>query len=198
MSNSPRRSAAQPVDGVLASAMQRLANALDTTTDADGRLTALEAVDEHWNPAWPPEWQRHYAALRELVRDEQGHAEVMPGVTVHAMDIGKWLTRQRQHTIWQGLTDEQLALLEQLGITPLPPEPEESAKPSKAALGALGALGAFERGIAAEHPRAGTVFSPACIAWWSYPRRSCVRAPRSRPVGACQGVGRLPRLSASS
>ncbi|KUO15962.1 hypothetical protein [Streptomyces dysideae] len=40
MSNSPRRSAAQPVDGVLASAMQRLTNALDTTTDVDGRLTA--------------------------------------------------------------------------------------------------------------------------------------------------------------
>lgn len=40
MSNSPRRSAAQPVDDVLASAMQRLTNALDTTTDVDNRLTA--------------------------------------------------------------------------------------------------------------------------------------------------------------
>ncbi|MEU8116856.1 hypothetical protein [Micromonospora sp. NPDC048947] len=40
MSNSPRRSAAQPVDGVLASAMQRLTNALEATTDINGRLTA--------------------------------------------------------------------------------------------------------------------------------------------------------------
>lgn len=40
MSNSPKRSAAQPVDGVLASAMQRLTNALDATTDVDGRLSA--------------------------------------------------------------------------------------------------------------------------------------------------------------
>jgi hypothetical protein len=40
VSNSPRRSAAQPVDDVLASAMQRLTNALDATTDVDGRLTA--------------------------------------------------------------------------------------------------------------------------------------------------------------
>ncbi|MEW2497578.1 hypothetical protein AB0942_29185 [Streptomyces nodosus] len=40
MSSSPRRSAAQPVDDVLASAMQRLTNALDATTDVDGRLTA--------------------------------------------------------------------------------------------------------------------------------------------------------------
>ncbi|MEV8311902.1 hypothetical protein AB0P36_32410 [Streptomyces flavidovirens] len=40
MSNSPKRSAAQPVDDVLASAMQRLTDALDATTDVDGRLTA--------------------------------------------------------------------------------------------------------------------------------------------------------------
>ncbi|MEU6339054.1 hypothetical protein ABZ839_32425 [Streptomyces cellulosae] len=40
MSSSPRRSAAQPVDAVLASAMQRLTNALDATTDVDSRLAA--------------------------------------------------------------------------------------------------------------------------------------------------------------
>jgi len=40
VSNSPRRSATQPVDDVLASAMQRLTNALDTTTDVNSRLTA--------------------------------------------------------------------------------------------------------------------------------------------------------------
>ncbi|WP_020125004.1 hypothetical protein [Streptomyces canus] len=40
MSSSPRRSAAQPVDDVLASAMQRLTNALDATTDVDSRLAA--------------------------------------------------------------------------------------------------------------------------------------------------------------
>ncbi|MET9107116.1 hypothetical protein [Streptomyces zhihengii] len=40
MSTSPRRSAAQPVDAVLASAMRHLTNALDTTTDVDSRLAA--------------------------------------------------------------------------------------------------------------------------------------------------------------
>ncbi|MFG3155336.1 hypothetical protein ACGF7W_25170 [Streptomyces sp. NPDC048219] len=40
MSNSPRRSAAQPVDDVLTSAMQRLTNALDATTDVDSRAAA--------------------------------------------------------------------------------------------------------------------------------------------------------------
>ncbi|GAA2485055.1 hypothetical protein [Streptomyces longisporus] len=48
---------------------------------------ALETVDEHWNPERPADWQRHYAALRELVRDK-GRADVLPGVTVHGMDVG--------------------------------------------------------------------------------------------------------------
>ncbi|WP_413254223.1 helicase associated domain-containing protein [Streptomyces canus] len=108
--------------------------------------TALEAVDEDWNPVWPPEWQRHYAALRELVADEHGQAgetDVLPGLTVHGMDIGKWLAKQRKPEVWQALHDGQCERLEQLGITPLTPELETSAKPSTAP------LGAFERGIAA-------------------------------------------------
>ncbi|WP_329460776.1 helicase associated domain-containing protein [Streptomyces sp. NBC_01497] len=60
--------------------------------------TALEAVDEHRNPAWPAEWQRHYAALHELVAAGEG-ADVLPGVTVCGMNIGKWLARQRQQAV---------------------------------------------------------------------------------------------------
>ncbi|MGK5695552.1 helicase associated domain-containing protein [Streptomyces sp. URMC 128] len=105
--------------------------------------TALEAVDEHWNPEWSADWQRHYAALRELVADEEGQADVLPGVTVQGMDIGKWLARQRQHGVWQGLMDGQCELLEQLGVRPLPSEFEAPAKASK------GTSGAFERGITA-------------------------------------------------
>ncbi|WP_422070954.1 helicase associated domain-containing protein [Streptomyces lasalocidi] len=69
---------------------------------------ALESVDADWNPAWPAEWQRHYAALRELVAEEEGQAgavRVLPGFTVHGMDIGKWLARQRRPEVWQALTD---------------------------------------------------------------------------------------------
>ncbi|MFF9089908.1 Helicase associated domain protein [Streptomyces sp. NPDC014991] len=58
--------------------------------------TALEAVDEDWHPKWLAEWQRHSAALRELVADEEGQAKVLPGFTVHGMDLGKWLARQRR------------------------------------------------------------------------------------------------------
>ncbi|MEU3395000.1 DEAD/DEAH box helicase [Streptomyces albidoflavus] len=104
---------------------------------------ALEAVDADWNPSWPAEWQRHYAALRELVADEEGQAgavEVMPGFTVHGMDIGKWLARQRKPEVWQALTGGQRERLEQLGITPPASELPKSSAP---------ALGAFERGVAA-------------------------------------------------
>ncbi|GAA2969717.1 helicase associated domain-containing protein [Streptomyces enissocaesilis] len=105
--------------------------------------TALEAVDAHWNPAWPAEWQRHYAALRELLTDEEDHSEVLPGFTVHGMDVGKWLAKQRQHTVWAGLMDGQRELLEAVGVVPLPPEQTEPAKAPKKA------VSAFEKGVAA-------------------------------------------------
>ncbi|MEU5248051.1 Helicase associated domain protein [Streptomyces asoensis] len=104
--------------------------------------TALREIDEHWNPAWPANWQRHYAALRELVRDED-QVDVLPGVTVNGMDVGRFAQKQRQYAVWQGLTDGQRELLEAIGITPLPPESETPPKSPRAA------SGAFERGIAA-------------------------------------------------
>ncbi len=107
---------------------------------------ALQAIDEDWNPQWPADWQRHYAALRELVRDEEGQAgqvDVLPGVTIHGMDIGKWLAKQRKPEVWASLADGQRECLEAVGVVPLAPEPEAPAKPSTAA------TGAFERGAAA-------------------------------------------------
>ncbi|WP_331742885.1 helicase associated domain-containing protein, partial [Streptomyces sp. NBC_01136] len=104
---------------------------------------ALKAIDEDWNPSWPADWQRHYAALRELVRDEEGQPEVLPGFTVHGMDIGKWLAKQRKPEIWAALTERQRERLEQLGIVPLAPEPEAPAKAPTAA------VSAFERGVTA-------------------------------------------------
>ncbi|MBK3570970.1 Helicase associated domain protein [Streptomyces sp. MBT62] len=109
--------------------------------------TALETVDQDWNPAWPADWQRHYAALRELVRDEAGQAggpDILPGLTIHGMDIGKWLARQRKPEVWQALTGGQRERLEQLGITPpAASEPEAPAKPSTTP------VSAFEKGVAA-------------------------------------------------
>jgi hypothetical protein len=103
---------------------------------------ALREVDEDWNPAWSADWQRHYAAVREMLRDED-QVQLLPGVTVHGMDVGRWLERQRQNTAWTGLMDGQRQRLKAIGVTPLPLEQGEPAKPSEAA------LGGFERGIAA-------------------------------------------------
>ncbi|MEW1678498.1 Helicase associated domain protein [Streptomyces noursei] len=104
---------------------------------------ALAAVDEDWNPSWPTEWQRHYAALRELLAEEEDHSGVLPGVTVHGMDVGKWLAKQRQHAVWAGLMDGQRERLEAIGVVPLPPE---QAEPAKAA---GKAVSAFDKGVAA-------------------------------------------------
>jgi superfamily II DNA or RNA helicase len=113
--------------------------------------TALEAVDADWNPAWPADWQRHYAALRELLRDEDsqaGEPDVLPGLTVHGMDIGKWLARQRKPEVWQALTGGQRERLEAVGVTPLTPTPapveqDVPAQPTTTP------VSAFERGVAA-------------------------------------------------
>ncbi|MGW2975210.1 helicase associated domain-containing protein [Streptomyces mirabilis] len=110
---------------------------------------ALREVDPDWNPAWPADWQRHYAALHELVRDEDqtaGETEVLPGFTIHGMDIGKWLAKQQKPEVWAALAEEQRERLEQLGIVPLAPEPVEpevSGEPSTKP------VSAFERGTAA-------------------------------------------------
>jgi hypothetical protein len=105
-------------------------------------LAREREVDADWNPSWSADWQRHYAALRELVADEHGQAEVLPGFTVHGMDMGKWLARQRTPKLSETLTDGQRERLEQLDIVPLASEPEAPAKPSTTP------ASAFERGVA--------------------------------------------------
>ncbi|GAA4886987.1 hypothetical protein GCM10023237_00040 [Streptomyces coeruleoprunus] len=108
------------------------------------REAALAAIDPDWNPAWPATWQRHYAAVRELLAEEDTTlTKLLPGVTVHGMDVGKWLARQREHTVWVALMRGQRERLEQLGITPLPASKEAPSKARE------GVWGAFERGVEA-------------------------------------------------
>ncbi|MEU8620611.1 Helicase associated domain protein [Streptomyces sp. NPDC048623] len=120
---------------------------------------ALEAVDEDWNPAWPAQWQRHYAVVREMLAEETILGYIEPGVTVHGMDIGKWLTRQRQPDVWQTLTDGQRERLRAVGVIPHaqalegPAGAEEATEPSTAPEAPAGPptkpLDAFEKGVAA-------------------------------------------------
>ncbi|MFB7454670.1 Helicase associated domain protein [Streptomyces sp. NPDC056194] len=104
---------------------------------------ALRDIDEDWNPTWPPEWQRHYAVVREMLAEETILGYIEPGVTVHGMDIGKWLAKQRKPEVWAALTDGQRERLENIGVIPHHPEPAAPAKQSTAP------GSAFERGIAA-------------------------------------------------
>ncbi|MFF1595012.1 Helicase associated domain protein [Streptomyces sp. NPDC058286] len=104
---------------------------------------ALKEIDEDWNPSWPPEWQRHYAVVREMLAEESILAYVEPGVTVHGMDIGKWLARQRKPEVWAALSDGQRERLEAIGVIPPAPKLEAPTKPTTVA------VSAFERGVAA-------------------------------------------------
>ncbi|MFC9537139.1 Helicase associated domain protein [Streptomyces sp. NPDC056975] len=105
--------------------------------------SALREVDPDWNPQWPADWQRHYAALRELLRDEAGPTELQPGITVHGMDIGKWLARQRKPKVWDDLAEEQRERLEAVGVIPHAAELEAPTKPTTTP------ASTFERGIQA-------------------------------------------------
>ncbi|WP_327411372.1 Helicase associated domain protein (plasmid) [Streptomyces sp. NBC_01281] len=120
----------------------RRAGALDGHPEWE---SALREVDADWNPSWPADWQRHYAALRELVADEDGEPDVLPGVTVHGMDVGKWLSKQRTSAVWQALSEGQRERLEQLGITPPAPAPPPEVPKTPA----TAPVNAFEKGVAA-------------------------------------------------
>ncbi|MEE1782667.1 helicase associated domain-containing protein [Streptomyces sp. SP17BM10] len=56
-------------------------------------------------------------------------ADLLPGVTINGPDVGRWLERQRQHIVWQGLMDAQQGRLAALGI-----QPEAPKKPPRGAL----------------------------------------------------------------
>ncbi|WTF40472.1 Helicase associated domain protein (plasmid) [Streptomyces cyaneofuscatus] len=111
---------------------------------ADERRQALEAIDPEWNPAeWSVDWQRHYAAARVLLGEEQGGVELLPGVTVNGVDVGTWTTRQTDPAVWDTLSPEQQKRLEALGLTR-----RTDTTPAATAAAGKGA-GAFERGITA-------------------------------------------------
>ncbi|XXZ53160.1 Helicase associated domain protein, partial (plasmid) [Streptomyces cavourensis] len=108
---------------------------------ADERRRALEAIDPEWNPAgWPVDWQRHYAATRILLAEEQGAVELLPGVTVNGVDVGTWTTRQTDPAVWDTLSAEQQKRLEALGLRRAETAPAAPA-------GKSGKGSAFERGI---------------------------------------------------
>jgi hypothetical protein len=104
--------------------------------DHPERAEALDAIDPDWNPKWPVDWQRTYAAVRECLAACATLAEILPGVTLHGQDVGKWLAKQAQHAVWKALMPEQRERLEQLGVVPVAAPALPSAKGAGGASGA--------------------------------------------------------------
>ncbi|MFD3780187.1 helicase associated domain-containing protein [Streptomyces sp. NPDC058612] len=123
------------------------------------RAEALAAIDPDWNPTWSPEWQRHYAAVREMTVEKTALVYIEPGVTVHGMDVGKWLERQRQPAVWTGLMDGQRERLEHLGIQPLAADQVDTGT-GQDADGRLRGLRAGRSRLAQYAARTGTVTVP--------------------------------------
>ncbi|MFE5556556.1 helicase associated domain-containing protein [Streptomyces sp. NPDC056544] len=83
---------------------------------AQRRAAALTAIDPDCNPrelGWTVDRQRHYACLAQLLAEGARLTAVVPGVTRHGEDIGRWLTTQRRN--WEQLNEEQQRRLATLG-----------------------------------------------------------------------------------
>ncbi|MGW1030291.1 Helicase associated domain protein [Streptomyces sp. NPDC002577] len=108
------------------------------------RAQQLTAIDPDWDCPWPLDWQRHYRVLADLVDADGSLPAIQPGVLFEGDDLGKWLARQREATIWAQLSEEQQRRLSALGATPA-----ERPAPVPAAKTAGKASAAFQRGLAA-------------------------------------------------
>jgi superfamily II DNA or RNA helicase len=80
------------------------------------RAEALAALDEDWNPPWALDWQRKWAAARQLVDAGVPLADITPGTTISGEDIGRWLKRQSAPHTWNKLTDGQRERLTRIGV----------------------------------------------------------------------------------
>ncbi|WP_331731906.1 Helicase associated domain protein (plasmid) [Streptomyces avidinii] len=118
---------------------------------AQRRDTALTAIDPDWNPrtlGWTVDWQRHYAYLGQLIADGARLPAVVPGVTRHGEDVGRWLATQRRN--WDRLNEEQQRRLGDLGV-----KPQKAVRARKAPAKAATATGsraggaAFQKGLEA-------------------------------------------------
>ncbi|MDX3538124.1 helicase associated domain-containing protein [Streptomyces sp. MB09-01] len=127
---------------------------------AERRAARLAAIDLDWNPGtlgWTVDWQRHYAYLAQLLAEGARLTGVVPGVTRHGEDVGRWLATQRRN--WDRLNEEQQRRLATLGVTKAPQARRAPAKATGPRTGGE----AFQKGIHALQQyiaRTGTVTAP--------------------------------------
>ncbi|MFD8940249.1 Helicase associated domain protein [Streptomyces sp. NPDC059578] len=123
---------------------------------AERRERLLAAIDSDWAPAWPVDWQRHFAALRSVVVEGSVLGHVEPGAMVHGMDVGRWVAAQREPGAWRALSGEQRERLVALGVEPV----VEPVAPVRRAGGRAEAWERGARALEAWVAREGTVVVP--------------------------------------
>ncbi|MFJ9945789.1 DEAD/DEAH box helicase [Streptomyces erythrochromogenes] len=116
---------------------------------AERRAAALAAIDPDWHPGmlgWTVDWQRHYAYLTQLLAEGTRPAAIVPGVTRHGEDVGRWLATQRRN--WNRLNAEQQRRLEALGVKK-PARARTTAVKTAMASGPRAGGDGFQRGLKA-------------------------------------------------
>ncbi|MER6257746.1 Helicase associated domain protein [Streptomyces sp. NPDC001584] len=116
---------------------------------AQRRAAALAAIDPDWNPGtrgWTVDWQRHHAYLAQLLASGARPAAIVPGVTRHGEDVGRWLASQRRN--WDRLNEEQQRRLATLGVKKAPRARKAAAKTATASGPRAGGT-AFQKGVEA-------------------------------------------------
>ncbi|MGW2587440.1 Helicase associated domain protein [Streptomyces virginiae] len=116
---------------------------------AERRAAALAAIDPDWNPGtlgWTVDWQRHYAYLAQLLTEGARLTAIVPGVTRHGEDIGRWTTTQRR--AWDRLGEEQRRRLGELGVKKAVRARKAAAKTTTAS-GPRAGGEAFQKGLQA-------------------------------------------------
>ncbi|MEV7443002.1 Helicase associated domain protein [Streptomyces sp. NPDC091204] len=117
---------------------------------AQRRAAALAAIDPDWNPGvlgWTVDWQRHYAYLAQLLAGGARPTAIVPGVTRHGDDIGRWLAAQRRN--WDRLNAEQQRRLEALGVKKAARARTTAAVKTAAVPGPRAGGDAFQKGLEA-------------------------------------------------
>ncbi|MFI8392932.1 Helicase associated domain protein [Streptomyces sp. NPDC085540] len=117
---------------------------------AERRAAALAAIDPDWNPGtlgWSVDWQRHYAYLNQLIASGARPAAIVPGVTRHGEDVGRWLATQRRN--WDRLNEEQQHRLGLLGVKKAARARTTAVKTATASAGPRAGGTAFQKGLQA-------------------------------------------------
>ena len=113
------------------------------------RAKQLTAIDSDWNCPWPLDWQRHYRVLADLVDTDGVLPAIEPGVQFEGDDLGKWLQRQKQPSVWVRLSTEQQDRLSKWGVRPVEAPSPAPLAPRSTKGGSSKAQQAFQRGLTA-------------------------------------------------